>query len=298
MIKCQIIFITRRHKDTKKANLLGCHPFINGRDRKATLEIIQAGGGCKTVEQQGIAWDQNGVSATGMRKTIGWAAGALFYSFVVFWLAVPLGDKSGVTYEGRTVEDWVSNPDWDDEITDAEMAIMMLGEKAVEPLREILRLKSPDWAVSTAWKIPFGDRIFKRPLQNVVKKQRAIECLEAVDWVGDRLHPEIIAMAENKKEFLSIRQVALRYIFRHMPLTTEKSNILVRLTGDKALGPEAARYVGSFQRQFRDEELSKIAGEIHDRFDSTERSGSDPLATTNSIFKEHGSLWEAGQRED
>lgn len=226
---------------------------------------------------------------------MGWSIAALILSLFVICLAIIEADESRVTYEGRTVEDWLSNSHWEMEKTDAEFAIMMLGEKAVEPLRAILRLTSPGWAISTAWRIPFGNRVFKRPLQNAVKKKRAIECLNAVGLSGERLLPEVIAIAEDESEFLRLRQIALRYLHQHMLLTADKSNLLVRLSGDASLGPEAARYFQSFKRQHLSEETRKLAEQINHRLDSTKQSGIGLPSPTNSIFQRDRTLWESKQ---
>ena len=69
------------------------------------------------------------------------------------------------------------------------------------------------------------------------KKQRAIESLEARSPAQEQLLGEVIAIAEDKSEFFDLRRVALRHIHLRMPLTPEKSNILVRLTADASLGP-------------------------------------------------------------
>lgn len=202
-------------------------------------------------------------------------------------------DHSRVTYNGRSVEEWVYNSDWGKEKDDAAIAIMALGEKAVEPMRAILRLKSPEWAVRMGWKIPVGDRIFRGALRNVVKKQQAIECLDPDNVAGRALVPELIAMAEDGREFVQLRELALRYVHQHVPLTTEKSNVLVRLTGDAKLGNEASRYLQAFQRDFRNEELRLIAEEMKDRSREVKREGME--AGPESLFEEGRSLWEAGR---
>jgi hypothetical protein len=223
------------------------------------------------------------------------ATALVLFLLLLLSLAVPQATKSRVTYNGRTVEDWLYNSDWEKEKADAEMAIMMLGEKAVDPLRAILHLKSPGWAVSAAWTLPLGDRVLRRPLQNVVKKQNAIECLESVGGVGsvaERLLPDLIAIAEDKREFVRLRQIALRYIELHMPISSEKSNILVRLTLDASLGGDAARYLQSFQRQFGENEIRRLAREIDQRLNERKIREAERFST-NSPFKEHRPLWEA-----
>jgi hypothetical protein len=227
-----------------------------------------------------------------MRRAIGLSAAVLLLSCFLFRFVFPQANPSHATYNGRTIEDWISNSDGEKEQRDAEIALMMLGEKAVEPLRAILRLKTPNWVVYNWQKIPFGDRILKRPLQNVVKKQRAIECLSAVEFLSEPLLPEIVAIAQDTREFLNLRQIALRHIFRQMPLTADKSNILAQLSVDADLGPEAARYLQSFNRQLRDDEIGKIAEQINDRLDSANTNPSDPFSTTNTLFNQNRPLWE------
>ena len=174
----------------------------------------------KMCEQAESRSCRTAVSAKRGHKAKKWSAAALILSLFVLSLLIAQSDPSRVTYNGRAVEDWICNSDWEKERTEAEIAILMLGEKAVEPLRAILRLKSPSWAVSMGWKVPMGNLVFSRPLKNVVKKQQAIRCLEAVGTLGplhEPLLPDLIMMAENEKEFLRLRQMALRYIDRQMP---------------------------------------------------------------------------------
>ena len=227
-------------------------------------------------------------------KTGRWSAAALIL-FSLLSFAISRNNQSRVAYDGRTVEEWLYDSDWETERTDAEFALMMLGEKAIEPLRAVLRLKSPSWAASAAWKLPFKDPILRKTLRNVVKKQHAIECLAAVGPLRNRLLPEITSIAEDDREFLHLRRIALRYIALHMQLSTEKSNVLVRLTGDASLGPEAARYLQSFQGQFLERETQKIAQQISGRLDAAEGTRFELLSTTNSVFIQSESLWEAGQ---
>jgi hypothetical protein len=191
------------------------------------------------------------------------------------------------------VEEWVCESDWEKEKDEAVIAVLALDEKAVEPMRAILRLKSPEWAVRIGWKIPLGDQIFRGAFRNVVKKQQAIGCMDPNSAAGRALVPELIAMAEDRREFVQLRELALRYVHQHVPLTTEKSNVLVRLTGDAKLGGEASRYLQAFQREFRNEELDRIAKKMDDR--SREATREEMEAVPESLFEEGRSLWETGR---
>lgn len=198
------------------------------------------------------------------------------------------------TYEGRTVDDWVYNSNWEKEKSDAEIALLALGEKAINPLSDILHLQTRQWQVWLGWRLPLGYVLLKSPLQNVVRKEHVISVLESLGPIGHKLVPDLIRIAEDKGEFLELRQLALRYLVRSGELDAPVRNAFLSLTNDPNLGVEAARYLQLFENAVEAQRVRTVRYEIESNLQTN--NGPDlESSLTNGLFGKGPTLWEAGR---
>lgn len=188
------------------------------------------------------------------------------------------------TRKGKTVEDWISDPEWMTRRKYVELVILTeFGGETVPALKRILLRKGAKQELALLQNLPIVRKLYASRLTRSQLKERVIMSLESLEAEGFQCIPEVIALAQNPAEPLQTRQIAIRFLGRIGGSNEDAA--LRQLQNDPAVGPDAIQAVQTIQRRQQQQVETEWYARIRRDIDKTDENPDPQLSTRTSLWE-------------
>jgi hypothetical protein len=188
------------------------------------------------------------------------------------------------TRKGRTVEDWLSSPEWATRKNYVELVILTeFGGETVPALKRILLRKGAKQELALLQNLPIVRKLYASRLTRSQLKERVLMSLESLETEGMQCIPEVITLAQNPAEPLLTRQIAIRFLGRIGGSTIQAA--LRPLQNDPGVGPDATLAVRAIQHRQQQHAETEWYARIRREIDRQDKNPDTHLSTRTSLWE-------------